>query len=447
MTHPADLTISEAGRQLRDGRLTSAALVTAHLDRIALRNPAVRAFVHLDAARSLAAAAAADADLALGHDRGPLHGISFAIKDVFDLAGWPVIYGSRLHQGRVASSTAPIVQRLIDGGAVPLGMVATYDLGIVGPGRDGAYPPAANPWNTDHITGGSSSGAAAAVAAGLVRIALGSDTGGSVRSPSAYCGVVGLKPTFGGLPTGGALGLAPSMDHFGPLARTVADAAAMFDVLRAGTGARVSGLEGIRIGYARTWVEGDPAAHPDVLRLTDDAASALSVAGGAVRLVDLPDYALMEAAAAVLIHAEGLATHHAALQGDGGAMGRMPYQSMAGGVVLSETDVANARLAAVRLGARIDAALQQADVLVMPTVLAPAPPFSAFASGEAVWTAMRTIPFNMTGHPALSVPMGFSGGLPLGMQIVGRRGDEATVLRVGSAFEAATDHAIPTPYD
>lgn len=447
MTHPADLTVAEAGQQLRDGGLSSVALVTAHLDRIALRNPAVRAFVHLDAARSLAAAAVADAELAQGLDRGPLHGIPFAIKDVFDLAGWPVIYGSRLHRGNVASSTAPIVQRLLEAGAVPLGMVATYDLAIVGPGWDGAYPPAANPWNTDHITGGSSSGAAAAVASGMVRIALGSDTGGSVRSPSAYCGAVGLKPTHGGLPAGGALGLAPSMDHFGPLARTVADAAAMFDAMRAETGTPVAGLDRVRIGYARNWVDGDPAAHPDVLRLMDDAASALSVAGGAVRLVDLPDYALMEAAAAVLIHAEGLATHHAALQGDGGEMGRMPYQSMAGGVVLTDTDIANARLAAVRLGARIDAALQQADALVMPTVLAPAPPFSAFASGEAVWTAMRTIPFNMTGHPAMSVPMGFSGGLPLGMQIVGRRGDESTVLRVGAAYEAATDHAIPTPYD
>jgi aspartyl-tRNA(Asn)/glutamyl-tRNA(Gln) amidotransferase subunit A len=339
------------------------------------------------------------------------------------------------------------VQRLLEAGAVPLGMVATYDLGIVGPGWDGAYPPAANPWNTDHITGGSSSGPAAAVAAGLVRIALGSDTGGSVRSPSAYCGVVGLKPTYGALPKGGALGLAPSMDHLGPLARTVAEAALMFDAMRGGATVLAPGVAGLRVGYARDWVAGDPAAHPDVIRLTDDAASALSIAGAAVSQATLPDYDLCEAAAAVLIHAEGLATHRAALQGDGGEMGRMPYQSMSAGVVLTETDIANARIAGERLGGRIDAALQAHDTLVMPTVLAPAPPFSAFASGEAVWTAMRTIPFNMTGHPALSVPMGFSGGLPLGLQIVGRKGDEATVLAIGAAFEAATDHGVPTPYD
>lgn len=447
MTHPADLTIAEAGGALRGGSLTSVALVQAHLDRIALRNPPVRAFVHLDPHRSLSLAAQADAGLAAGDDRGPLHGIPFAIKDVFDVAGWPVIYGSLLHKGRVASRTAPVVQRILDAGAVPLGMVATYDLGIVGPGWDGAYPPAANPWNHARITGGSSSGAAAAVAAGMVRIALGSDTGGSVRSPSAYCGVVGLKPTFGGMPKEGVLPLAPSMDHLGPLARTVAEAALMLDAMRANEGSLSADLAGVRIGYARDWFAADPAAHPDVIRLMDDAASALSVAGGAVGQVHLPDYALMEAAAAVLIHAEGLATHRAALQGDGGAMGRMPYQSMSAGVVLTNADIANARIAAGLLGAEIDLALQHHDALVMPTVLAPAPPFSAFDSGEAVWTAMRTIPFNMTGHPALSMPMGFSGGLPLGMQIVGRRGDEATVLRIGAAFEAATDHGVPTPYD
>ncbi|MEZ5777001.1 MAG: amidase [Paracoccaceae bacterium] len=444
MTHPADLSVAEAGEALRSGWLLAADLTRAHLDRIAALNPSVRAFVHLAEDRAIAAAEKADAELASGEDRGPLHGIPFAIKDVFDVEGMPVIYGSRLHRGRIAPATAPVVQRLLDAGAVPLGIVATYDLGIVGPGSDGAYPPAVNPWNPAHITGGSSSGAAAAVAAGMVRIALGSDTGGSVRSPAAYCGVVGLKPAYGSTPTAGALGLAPSLDHLGSVARSVGDAMLMLDAM---TGRRTelrAGIEGLRIGYARSWFADDPATHSDVTLAMDAAVSDLSLCGAATPMTDLPDYALMEAAAAVLIHGEGLETHREALRGDGGAMGRMPYQSMIAGVTLTGGDLANAHEAARRLRAEIDAALATVDAVVMPTVLAPAPPFSAFEANEAVWTAMRTIPFNMTGHPALSVPMGFSGGLPLGMQIVGR--DESTICRIGAAYEMATDHSAQRPY-
>ena len=439
-----DLPVAAAGAALRSGRLGAAALCEAHLARIAERDPAIGAFVHVAASAARASARAAEAELRAGRDRGPLHGIPVAVKDVLDVAGWPVRHGSRLHEDRIAPADAPAVARLRAGGAVLLGLTATYDGGIVGPGDDGLYPQPRNPWDPERITGGSSSGSAAAVAAGMVRMALGTDTGGSVRSPAAYCGVVGLKPTFGAVAHAGPALLAPSLDHVGVLARSVPEAAALVD---AASGRRTrwdDGVRGLRIGYARAWCDGADA-HPAMRRAMDDAMSALSLLGARVALVELPPYALMESVGAILVHAEGLARHRAALRGDGGAMGRMAYRSMSAGAALRPAEVAAARAAVPALRAAVDDLLSAADVLVTPTTLGPAPRFEAFKGGRTVWTPMRTLPFNLTGHPALSIPMGFADGLPLGLQIVARHGAEAVACRVGAAFEAATGHRAGAP--
>jgi aspartyl-tRNA(Asn)/glutamyl-tRNA(Gln) amidotransferase subunit A len=440
-----ELSITDAGAAIRDGSLTAKALTRAYLDMIDRRNPAIRAFVQPDADRALAAAARADADFAAGSDRGALQGIPFAVKDLIDVAGATVTFGAKDNAGRIAGRTATAVQRMLDAGAVPLGMVATYDLAIVGPSIDGAYPPARNPWNIDHITGGSSSGSAAAVASGMAPVALGTDTGGSVRSPAAYCGIVGLKPTFDAVPMDGVQPLAPSLDHLGALARTVQDVAQVFAVL-SGTAPRdfTRGLAGVRIGYARDWNEAEGASR-GVCDLLDDAVATLSLEGAGIALVTLPDIALMEAAGAVIIHAEMLETYAGNIAGAGGGMGRMAYQSIIAGAALTGEDVALARSVGARLKGEIDRVFDRCDLIVMATTLTPAPPVSDFAEGRAVWTPMRTLPFNVTGHPALSVPMGFVDGLPVGLQIVGRHGAEADILRVGAAFEAATDHAVQRP--
>ncbi|WP_226925977.1 amidase [Meridianimarinicoccus sp. MJW13] len=440
MTNPVDLTLPVVAARLRDGRLTAETLAQAHLDRIAARDEGIGAFVHLDAEAVLAAARSADTELACGIDRGPLHGICVAIKDIFDVAGWPVRYGSRLYPDRIAATDCTLVTRLRTAGAVPLGLVATYDLAIVGPGDDGLYPQPRNPWDPARVTGGSSSGVAAAIAAGMVRVALGSDTGGSVRSPSAYCGIVGLKPTHGGLPLDGVLPLAPSFDVPGAMGRTVVETALLFGALRDDpVELPALSLDGKRIGYDRTWSL-SPDADPQIVHATDAAASTLSLCGAEIRRVTLPPLSLMTAAAAVLIHAEGLQTHRAHLARDGGRMGRMAYQSMAAGAVLTETDIAQARRAADLLRARIDALLQEVDALILPTTLTPAPAFADFADGLARWSPMCTLPFSMTGHPALSVPMGFADGLPLGLQIAGRHDAEPLLLQIAAGFEHTTDH-------
>ena len=445
MTRPVP-SVAEAGGALRSGRLSAVDLLRLHRDRIAAVDGRVHAFWAEDP-RAEWLAARADEELAAGRDRGPLHGIPFAVKDMVDVEGLPTSNGSRAMDGGPARRDAEIVRCLIEAGAVPLGKVATYEWGFVGPEQGLARVPAANPWNTAHITGGSSSGSAAAVAAGLVRLAVGSDTGGSIRSPSAYCGVVGLKPTRGRVPHDGVFAIAPSLDHPGPVAATVAEAALMLDVMapEAGASSRVGqGARGLTLGYARDWFARDPALDPGILAALDEAASMLSLAGARIVEVAMPDYDLLEAVGAVIIHLEGLRLHEASLRERGDLWGRMATQTVQAGVVLTDEDLARARALVPALAAGVDRALGACDAILTATTLTTAPPFAAFDKG-AVWTPMRTLPFNVTGHPAMSVPAGFVDGLPVGLQIVGRHGDEAMVCRVGAAFEAATDHAAQRP--
>lgn len=435
-------SVAEAGAALRNGALTAEGLLDLHLTRIAAVDGAVCAFWELDP-RARRLAAQADADLAAGMDRGPLHGIPFAVKDMVNLEGLATTNGSRL-SADPAERDATAVARLIAAGAVPLGHVATYEWGFVGPDWSLARPPARNPWNLAHVTGGSSSGSAAAVAAGMVRIAVGSDTGGSIRAPSAYSGVVGLKPTHGCIPSDGFHPLVAALDHPGPIAATVSEAALMLDAMAPGVASWVDGVAGLTLGYAREWFAEDPACDPALLVAMDEAASVLSLAGARIVEVAMPSYDLLEAVGAVIIHVEGLRLHGASIRDHGDLWGRMGVQTIAAGVVLTDDDLARALSLIPRLRAEVDAVLANCDAVLTATTLTPAPPFAAFDRGAA-WTPMRTLPFNVTGHPAISVPAGFSGGLPLGLQIVGRTGDEAMVLRVAAAFEAATDHGAQRP--
>lgn len=445
----ADLPIPEAAARLRRGELTSVALTGAVLDRIAARDGGLHAFAEVTGEAALAGAAAADAALGQGRDLGPLHGIPFGIKQMIDIAGRPTRAGSRV-PAPAAAADAVAVQRLRAGGAVIVGALATYEFATVGPDEGLPQPPACNPWDRARITGGSSSGSAAAVAGGLLRSTLGTDTGGSVRSPAAYCGVVGLKPTKGRVPLAGVLPLAPSLDHVGPVSATVEEAALTLDAVSdpgwrpaaAGIG---QGVDGLRIGYARDWFARDPAASPGVIRALDDAASALSMLGARIVPVELPDYAMFETAAALILDAEALAAHRDRIAAEGPRYGGVCLRSLLRGIGLSEADIAAAWEAARLLGARFDAVLAGADAILTATTLAPAPPVAAFRGGKAVWTAMRTLPFNATGHPALSIPAGFDGGLPVGLQLVAPRGGEDMLCRIGHAFERATDHSVQRP--
>ena len=430
--HPADLTVAEAGDALRDG-LSAETLVRAHLARIAERDGAIGAFVHVAGEEAVTAARGADAERARGIDRGPLHGIPFAVKDVVDVEGWPVRRGSAYFAGRIADRTARCVRDMIAAGAIPIGLVATYELATVGPDAGALYPQPRNPRDPSRITGGSSSGSAAAVAGGLVRLAIGTDTAGSIRSPAAYCRAVGLKPTHGRLSMDGVMPLAPSLDVVGPMGACVGDVAAAFGALSGTSAPSELRASGPTLAYVRDWCHGD--AHPALLPAMDDAASLLSLAGARIAPTALPPYAEVEAAATAILFAEQATSMAGMLQDGGRLIGPMAFASLSTPPPSAKA-LATAREVVGGLGAAIEAVLAEADALILPTVMGPAPPISAFADGGATWTPMRTIPFSATGHPAVSVPMAGAGGLPLGLQIVGRRGGEWTILALAAAFEA-----------
>lgn len=450
MTDPADLSIPEAAAALRARTLTARQLTQAHLDRIANRNERLRAFSHVNP-DALAEADRADAMLS-GADPALFCGIPFAVKDLIDARGLPATSGSAVFAGRIASHDADAVARLRAQGAVLLGKTATYEFAMVGPDFTLPNPPARNPWNPAHITGGSSSGSASAVAGGLARIALGTDTGGSIRSPAAYCGCVGLKPSRNRTSRHGAFPLSPALDHLGPLAASVEEAALALDVLtaqpenwRPATGQLRRGAAGLRLLYARDWFAPDPQASPALICAMDAAAAQFTLLGASITIAPLPDHALYEAAASIILHAEALEQHRSLIRDKAALYGRPTLLCLAFGAAITDADLAAARLAQTRLTAEMLAAIEDYDLILTATTLTPALTFAAFDDGKAVWTPMRTIAFNLTGQPALSLPIGFDNGLPLGMQLVGRTGCEDLICAAGHAFERATDHSAQRP--
>ena len=219
------LSIAELGRALRAGVRSSEQITRDALDRIAASDATVHAFVAVDDENAMSAARAADVELRQGHDRGFMHGIPYAVKDIIDVAGMPTTCHSKLRLDHVAVADAEITARFRNAGAIMLGKLATFEFALGGPSFDLPFPPTRNPWNLEHVPGGSSSGSAAAVAAGFVRTAIGSCTAGSIRGPAAWCGTVGMKPTYGRVSRRGVFPLAWSLDHCGPLSRSVEDAA------------------------------------------------------------------------------------------------------------------------------------------------------------------------------------------------------------------------------
>jgi aspartyl-tRNA(Asn)/glutamyl-tRNA(Gln) amidotransferase subunit A len=454
------LSVAQLGQGLRSGAFTAEEVTRAALDRIAALDGAVHAFIRVEVEAAIAAARQADAELRSGRDRGPLHGIPYATKDIYDVAGLPTTCHSRLRLDHMATADAAVTARLRDGGAVLLGKLATFEFALGGTSFDLPFPPARNPWNLEHIPGGSSSGSAAAVAAGFLRFATASCTSGSIRGPAAWCGAVGLKPSFGRVSRRGVFPLSWTMDHCGPIARSVEDAAialqviAGHDPLDPGSADRpvpdyCAGLSrdmrGLRVGVPRAFFE-------DADALTEDARGAIAATlrhlrqdGAAVRDVVLPDLAQFIACSRVIMAAESFAIHRRDLSRRYGDYGQVAAGRFVQGAGLAAADYLDAQRLRAVLAAAVDAALRDNDVLVTAISLATAPTFAS-QSGSATWP-LQASPFNVSGHPALSVPIGLGrDGLPLAVQVVGRPFDEAGVLRVGSAIERMSGWgAVPLP--
>ncbi|HTW70535.1 MAG TPA: amidase, partial [Acetobacteraceae bacterium] len=324
-----NLSIAGMGAALRSGEVTAEQLARDALTRVAARDPALHAFVLVTESRALDDARRADQELRAGRDRGPMHGIPYALKDIYDTSGIRTTCHSKLRIDHVPDQDSVVAAKLRDAGGVLLGKLATHEFAIGGPSFDLPFPPARNPWNTEHITGGSSSGSGTAIAARMVRMAMGSDTGGSIRGPAAWCGLVGIKPTYGRVSRRGVFPLSWTLDHCGPLTRSVEDAAITLQVLaghdpqdaasadvpvpdyRAGLD---RGVGGLRIGVPRAFFAAAPAVTPEVLGAIDRTITLLRGAGASVEDVQLPDYALFAAAGRVIMMPEAFAIHEADMQ-------------------------------------------------------------------------------------------------------------------------------------
>jgi aspartyl-tRNA(Asn)/glutamyl-tRNA(Gln) amidotransferase subunit A len=449
-----ELSIAEAGRKLREGGVTSRNLTEDALARIAAIDPAINSFITVTADRARADAAAADAAFAAGIDHGPMQGVPYALKDIYDTAGIRSTCHSKLRADHVPAADSVVGAKFKAQGGVLLGKLATHEFALGGPSFDLPFPPARNPWNREHIPGGSSSGSGAAVAAGLVRMAMGSDTGGSIRGPAAYCGTVGIKPTYGLVSRRGVFPLSTTLDHCGPLSWTVEDSAialqtiAGYDALDpASVDVPVPnylvgldrGVEGLRIGLPRHFYAEAKDVSPEVVSAIDQAAVTLEKLGAIVEEITLPDYELFNACGRVIMYTEAFAIHEQDYQTRPLDFGLLTYLRMTLGAFVTGPDLQQAMRLRRELSQAVNLKLKTYDALIAATALVPAPAFADITPNVPPNWPIQTMPFNVTGNPAMSIPTGFSAtGLPLSMQIVGRAFDEATVFRIGSAFEAAT---------
>jgi len=385
--------------------------------------------------------------------RGPLHGVPVGIKDIIDVAGLPTTCHSKILADNIAVADAVCVSRLRGAGAIVLGKLSTHEFAIGGPSFDLPWPPARNPWNPDHHPGGSSSGSGAGVAAGLFPMALGSDTGGSVRNPASACGIVGLKPTYGLVSRRGVFPLSFTLDHVGPLTRTVADNALMLDVIAgydpldpgsaaAPAGHYASGLErgvrGLRIGFIRHFHETDTPADPEVGAALEHVAGTLHRLGAEIRNVRVPSLEEFAAVNRVILQSEAWTIHGPWLRERPGDYGQLARRRLMAGAFVGAGDYVQASRRRLQMIEAVEDALRDVDVLLCASAMDP--PCRIDKADEIARTYPRQArtPFNVTGHPALAMMAGIStGGLPLSVQFVGRCFAEATLFRVAREWERA----------
>jgi aspartyl-tRNA(Asn)/glutamyl-tRNA(Gln) amidotransferase subunit A len=438
-------TITDLAPRIARGELRSEKLTEDALGVITTLNPQLNAFITVTADQALASAREADKEIAAGRSRGPLHGIPVSLKDLIDMEGVPTTAASRLRAHHVARRDAPVTARLREAGAVIVGKTNLHEFAFGTTTEDSGWGPARNPFDPSRSAGGSSSGSAIAVKTGMSIASVGTDTGGSIRIPAAACGVVGLKPEWEEISTDGVVPLSRQLDHVGPLARSVDDAAIMFDVMR---GAPVAALEATPLWGKRVAVLGgyflerlDEHVEASVLA----AIERLRSAGASLGDVSLPHAASIAPVYLHLVLSDAAAYHATMLHERPAAYTpNVRLRLEMGRYVLAEDYVRALRGRAV-LAREIEQALEGAEALLLPALAIAAPPLGAAAvpvkgGQEPVRSAMLrcTQPFNLSGHPAISLPCGRTPtGLPVGLQLVGRRGGTSDLLRLARAIEAA----------
>ncbi|MDO8975638.1 amidase [Reyranella sp.] len=455
---------------IAEGRTTSVAATEACLARIAAWQPRTNAFLRVYREKALAQAKAMDAELSAGRRRGPLHGVPMAHKDMYYRKGEVSTGGSAIRRDWVAPVTATVLDKLDAAGVVELGFLNMAEFAAGPTGHNVHHGHCRNPWDQSRVTGGSSSGSGASVAARMVYGALGSDTGGSIRLPAAACGVVGMKATYGRVSRAGAVARSWSLDHVGPLTRTVRDNARMLSVI-AGHDPDDSttsdkpvpdyeallddGVAGLRIGLALP-KDGLAPLDPQIGAAIQTAADALGRLGAKVSTVTLPDFTALYRAAEVMVKCEAAAMHRPWMEKTPELYANQVRTRMEAGFFIPATQYIDAlRLRAHFVTEFLSTAMDGVDAVLLPAIPFPLPTIeetdTETKGGPAVLKMVAgftglTRPFNTLGIPALSVPCGFdTNGAPIGLQLVGRPFDEAMLYRIGHAYQGATDFHTRVP--
>jgi aspartyl-tRNA(Asn)/glutamyl-tRNA(Gln) amidotransferase subunit A len=457
------LDLSQASELVRTKKLSPVELTEACLRRIERLNGDLNAFITITAESALAQARTAESEIQRGKWRGPLHGIPIALKDLIDTAGVRTTAASELFKDRVPTEDAEVVRRLTAAGAVFLGKLNLHEFAYGGSSVVSFFGPVRNPWNLDYSSGGSSGGSAAAVAAGLCYASIGTDTGGSVRQPASYCGIVRLKPSYGRVSTRGVIPLSWSLDHVGPMTRTTKDAALVLQAIAGNDHADPGSIDAtvpdyvasisestksLRIGIPREffWEELDPEIESGMeaalVVLKKITASRRELA----RLATDSSYKSWTEPYGTIITAEAFAYHKNYIEKSSQLYQPATLKRIRAGEGVTAPLYIKSRREMDQLRRSISGVFDNVDVLITPTVRIP--PFTiADLQGDLDVVRKRelamlhnTRPINFTGLPTISIPCGFTrNGLPIGMQIIGRPGDEATALRVAQAYQRETD--------
>jgi aspartyl-tRNA(Asn)/glutamyl-tRNA(Gln) amidotransferase subunit A len=450
-------SIAEAGELLRGRKLSSLELTKECLARIEESNPKLNAFITVTADAALTQAHEADAEIQRGNWRGPLHGIPLGLKDLIDTAGTRTTAASALFKDRVPNQDAEVVSRLKEAGAVLLGKQNLHEFAYGGSSLVSYYGDMHNPWNTAHIAGGSSGGSAAAVAAGLCFGAIGTDTAGSIREPAALCGVVGLKPTYGRVNTRGVIPLSPSLDHVGPITRTVADAAMILQAMLRANGSGGDRNERFEVSTLNNSTKHFTIGIPgkfffedldgEVEAAVEQAVSELQMLGNEIREIELPvpEDRKLQSGEAYAYHAKFVASNPELYQPE-------TLRRIRAGENISSAEILKLQSELEHDRRNIQRIFEEIDVLVTPTTPIPAPSIAELKDDPAllrpkeILLLRNTRPANVWGLPAISIPCGFTrGGLPVGLQIIGAHGAESKVLQLALRYEQATQWHTPQP--
>ena len=447
-------SIAAAARDIAARRLSPVELTKACLARVHALDNRLHAIIHLTEERALAEARAAEAAIMAGTSKGPLHGIPIGLKDIVDTKGIPTTCQSKLLADNVPDSDATCAVKLADAGTVLVGKTTTHEFADGGPSFDLPWPPARNPWNTDHFTAGSSSGTGAGVAAGLFLGGIGTDTGGSIRGPSALCGIAGIKPTYGLVSRAGVAPAAFSLDHIGPMAWTAEDCALMLQALAGhdkrdpASAARPvpdyavalgSGIKGMKIGIIHHFHEVDYKVSDGVRAGIDAAIATFRGLEAEIREVQLSPLQDWHACGSLISMVERAAAYEEWARTRLGDFGERVQRRLQMAALVSGVDYVQAVRRRRELRAELQAAMAGLDVVLTASQTAEAPKIDAVPLWDTFAAPSFTMPFNVAGYPAMTICAGFgAGGLPVAIQLVGKPFQEATVLRIADAFEKAT---------